>query len=246
MDYNSYYNECLEIQKNLNNNFIKKKLSGFIEDGKISQNSFKELKTQIISNENFKEFVPGMSQILDAESNNNLINTLENVCEEILIKTDNIFGCYSKLQEIKILRHLKQKNTETKNGAFNWHSDRHPDELINVLIYLNDVNEVGDGPFQYVIDYSTNEPYYNNNISHIVSEEFINTVGEIKSIFGVGGSYFIFDNNFFHRASVPINKNRDAIILQIRPTKIKRITPIDWEYVKMKFSNQMDNWEVYQ
>jgi hypothetical protein len=247
MDYNLYYKECLDIQNNLNNNFSKKSLLGFIEEGKLNNVLFNELKSQIKSNDiNFREFVPNMSQILDIESTNGLVVALENICGEILTKTDNIFGCYTKVQEIKILKHLKQPNTNTKNGAFVWHSDRHPYELINVLIYLNDVKEVGDGPFQYVLENSTNQPYYDNNISHAASEEHINSIGQTKSVFGDEGTYFIFDNNFFHRAAVPVNKNRDAIILQIRPTKIKRKNPIDWDYIKIKFPQQMENWDTYQ
>lgn len=247
MDYNLYYKECLDVQYNLTNNFTKKNLLGFIEQGTLNENSFNELKFQIKSNDaNFREFVPNMSQILDIELNDNLMVALENICEEILLKTDNVFGCYSKLQEIKILKHLKQPNTDIKNGAFIWHSDRHPYELINVLIYLNDVKEDGDGPFQYVLDYSTNEPFYNDNISQVASEEYINSIGKTESVFGSEGTYFIFDNNFFHRAAVPVNKNRDVIILQVRPTKIKRNNPIDWEYIKIKFSKQMENWNIYQ
>lgn len=248
MNHKNYYESCVSEAKKKGFNFQRKPLEGIL----LQDNLSKDLTDRIIlqiekENEKFREFVKNMSQILDVEVGGDMDKLLEETLQQIFPKLYNIFGCFVKIQDVKILRHLHltADKADWKEGAFKWHSDQHPAELINVMIYLNDVKNDESGPFQYVIDNQQN-PIYQNSESQFFNDDFVMSLGTKKSVYGNAGHFFVFDNNFIHRAAPTTGKKRDAIIFQVRPTSKKNETFIDWGYVKRHFNDQIQNWAIYE
>ena len=248
MNHKNYYDRCVSKVRVEGFNFQKKPLEGLLLQDDLSQDLTERIVSQIEKeNEKFREFVKGMSQILDVEVGGDMDKLIEEASGQIIPKLYDIFGCFVKIQEIKILRHLHltPDNADWREGAFKWHSDQHPTELVNVMIYLDDVKNDESGPFQYVAD-NQDKPVYVNSISQFFDDDFVMSLGVKKSVYGNPGHFFVFDNNFIHRAAPTTGKKRDVIIFQVRPTSKKNETFLDWDYMKRSFNDQMQNWATYE
>jgi len=248
MRHTQYYNYCLEEMKRQGIVFSRKKLNGLLLDGNLDSELTVKLKNEFVEKENsFRNFVNGMSKILDIVPGSKLDELVETASSQIIPRLYDVFGCYVKIQEVKILRHLHLLGEDAKKreGAFIWHSDQHPDELVNIMIYLDDVTEEGCGPFQYVSDENGN-PIYPRTPNQFLDENKVNNLGMRRSVLGKSGYYFVFDNNFIHRASPTTGQKRDAIIFQVRPTSKNNTKFLDWNYMNMKFDHQMANWSNYE
>jgi hypothetical protein len=234
MSTTEYYKQCVSKVRNL---------KGVLSEGKLTDESLNLLNGQLkVQADNYRPFVSGLSEIIDI--NDPLKNVLEKVCGEVMSVVDGVYGCDSKIQEIKILRHLHHDDVGIQKGAFIWHSDRHVDELLNVMLYLNDVTKVQHGPFQYIE--RNGQAYYNNSIAKNITHKEATSYGDVKSLLGEAGSFYVFDNNFLHRASVPTEKDRDAIIFQVRPTRKKQTEFIDLNYIKQPYTSKISSWNRYE
>jgi hypothetical protein len=191
----------------------------------------------------WRDFIIGKSRIMRMQDCNIGRNLLQELWNHLLPNFKFLMQCNVKLQEIKVLRNLPIGNN--LEGYFKWHSDRHPTELVNCILYLTDVINNENGPFQYLVESNCERPFYSNQKSAYLEEENIPKNIRVKSFLGCAGSYLIFDNNFFHRAGMPFKNYRDVIIFQIRPTK-KEEKNIDWIYLEKKFHEQMFDWNKYE
>ena len=130
-----------------------------------------------------------------------------------------IYNCPIQVIDVKFLRHLKSES-EHREGAFVWHTDNHPAEILNIIIYLSDVGK-DCGGMQYA-SYGDEimKQEYIQPTGGIVFDEHIRSLYndskfKIHDMLGKKGSFFIFDNCIMHRASTPILKDRDALLLQV-------------------------------
>ena len=185
----------------------------FSEDYTLLVKQFREALNQ----ERTKDFVPGMSSIwlIERESTKTLF---EKICSQVLgFIQENHFSRSCKLIDAKALKHFCPANPSRKEGAFIWHTDNHPPSILNVMIYLSDVDE-DCGPMQYCVD-SENIVFfeYSPPSGGVLKEDFFakNSNLQVKSLVGPSGTTFIFSNRIMHRASIPIKKERDALILQV-------------------------------
>ena len=84
----------------------------------------------------------------------------------------------------------------SKIGAFIWHYDNHPKLVINVIIYLNDVNN-DEGGFEFItidnniIKYNFSQPCGNRNMESFVSKNCDKI--KIHQVLGKTGKLFFFD-----------------------------------------------------
>lgn len=90
-----------------------------------------------------------------------------------------------------------------------WHYDNHPKLVINVIIYLNDVNN-NEGGFEYitinntVVKFNLSQPAGNRNMENFISTNYKKI--NFHQVLGKIGTLFYFDNNIVHRAGPNINK----------------------------------------
>lgn len=162
------------------------------------------------------DFIPGVSR----RYNENDIPGIKKLYEILIpyIKQNYTNNSEIKILDIKILKHLQ--GPYKKEGAFIWHHDNHPHNILNIIIYLTDVDDKSGG-FQYVSENNQavkipfKPPMGGKYHESYVNKMTKNNKFEIKTIEGIKGTAFIFDNCIIHRASIPSNKDRLALILQI-------------------------------
>lgn len=171
-----------------------------------------------IQNGTFKTFVPNMSVIHDIDNETRVIlDQLYKII--ILFFEEKVYKQQIKIIDEKILTHLNTPNQKI-DGAFAWHVDNHPENILNIMIYLTDVGE-NDGAFQYA-SFKDKDQVIKFNFSNpkggILKEHFINDNKEkikINQVEGLKGTIFAFSNCILHRASFPVDNKRTALILQV-------------------------------
>ena len=130
-----------------------------------------------------------------------------------------VYNCPIQVIDVKFLRHLKSES-EYRDGAFVWHSDNHPHEILNIIIYLSDV-EKDCGGMQYAShNGEIMKQEYRHPPRNILQDKYIQSLCndskfKIHSVLGKKGTFFTFDNCIMHRASTPTLRDRDALLLQV-------------------------------
>ena len=248
MNYNQYYDECRAVWE---------------EDGNKSSTEYNDYLTNVVTTnlvgdainnmvDVYNENIPNMKSLtpeysmIEFEGNSKLEEVTERLCSDISLILENHMGCHMKLQTIKLKRH---KNVDKVTlPAFRWHSDLHADPVLNIMVYISEVDE-GCGPFQYllngddrgiVIDNTTHD-FPDDYVEHIIK-----TFGlTINSFLGGPGSMCIFNNNIMHRGGIPTKNDRDVVLLQFRPTKKKPEKNLDWNYLNNSWEElmQWDKWD---
>jgi hypothetical protein len=158
-----------------------------------------------------KQFIPNISYIYNITEND-----IHNLLIKIIPFFENIYNSYLKIVDIKLLEH---KIGIFNEGAFLWHYDNHPKTIINIIIYLNEV-EKNSGGFEYItmnnkiIKQKYIKPQGNKNMESFVKNNNIN----INQVIGKKGTIFFFDNNIIHRAGSSLKKQRLALLIQVYPS----------------------------
>ena len=125
----------------------------------------------------------------------------------------------------KLSRHHQSLTNKHNYGPMSWHSDNHSEQILNLIVWLTDVDETC-GPMQYitlkgkVVSREFSSPAGGKNLES-QSAKILNTGGVIKNCTGSVGTAFLFDNNIYHRATPPCKRDRDALKLQIRISNYK-------------------------
>ena len=166
-------------------------------------------------------FVPDLSEMWDyGESTKAILAQLLEYTSPF-ISDEYYEGKKFDVIDIKFLRHLKQTGNPSLDGAFTWHADNHPPDVLNILVYLTDVGEWDGGMQIAVVDGRFVFRPYSEPSGGVNLEEFIKSISNydsftVNSVKGPKGTIFIFDNCIAHRAGLPVKNNRDALLLQIK------------------------------
>ena len=125
---------------------------------------------------------------------------------DIIIKEveKNLQKKFVKLTKIVFVKTIRS-STEINDGAFLWHWDNGPLNIIDVLLYLNDVDK-DCGEFEYL---TTNKDEPDMNVYHKGSggmRDINLKTKKINKFLGKRGDYIIFQNNISHRATTFSNK----------------------------------------
>ena len=172
-----------------------------------------------------------------------LEKSLEKASQEITKKISELMGCFTKVQEMKLIIHHKQhEDTKFRGAQYAWHWDNHPDELFNVMLYLSDVEGEDDGAYQYMAD-TSGKGIINKGFDHNLTEEFAQQLGIVKSVTGKAGDFFLFNNNNIHRAGVPTVKDRKVVLYHIRPCMKPVSKQLDWNYLNQHFETLL-RWDL--
>ena len=147
----------------------------------------------------------------------------------------SLFGCDVHVMGALIYRNLVLNNPKLKTSWL-WHYDNHPNEVIKVMIYLNDVDE-NTAPFEYLANSSSfvkiqpsrtgsdnwfGEPKWpHSRVPDDVLEKYQKEGYATKLAVGKKGTTLIFSQNILHRANVAKNHPRDVLVFQLKPIKSK-------------------------
>ena len=250
MHHNDYYEECRRIWTEEGN------ISGYDHNDYLTNVITTKLKGDAIEDmiKLYNQNIPNMKSlteeysIIEVESNSELEEVSERVCEDITSVISDLMGCHMKLFQIKLKRH---KNVDKVTlPAFRWHQELHPDPMLNVMVYINDVDE-GSGPFEYIVN-SDGRGTIINNTTHDFPDDFIDRILKdsemglkVTRFLGKPGSMCIFNNNILHRGSIPTKKDRDVLLFQFRPTRKKTEKHLDWNYLNRSWDQLLDwsSWE---
>jgi hypothetical protein len=101
-----------------------------------------------------------------------------------------------------------------------WHSDNEPNNVTRLIIYLDDVIDDGDSPFEYYDDPKNKiceYNYANNKIDGGWKKSRFFNLDEDKKIKVYGPKYssFIFHPNMIHKANFARTKKRDVISINL-------------------------------
>ena len=179
-----------------------------------------ESLTESLYKDPLVDFIPGTSKRWEYGADTEKL--LDDFCEYTLpVIAEVYYDGDIKIIDTKFLRHLALEESNA-TGAFEWHADNHPPEILNIIVYLSDVGE-NDGGMQYasIDDGVLIREYTNPPGGHSVEQQIAgvsSTEGfKIGTMAGKKGTFFIFDNCIYHRASHTADKNRDALLLQVAP-----------------------------
>ena len=215
-----YYNKCIinydkSNNKNtpINNNLITLHCLNELNENKEYNFEIEELIKKL-KNYQTEPFGKNGCEIYKTENFD-----LNNLFKIIIPYFEKLYNSHIKIIDIKFLKHLS--GNHHKEGVFKWHYDNHPKLIINIIIYLNDVNK-DEGGFEYItinddiVKFDFSKPAGGKDLESFVNINY-NKI-KIHQVLGKRGTLFYFDNNIVHRAGPKVNKERTALILQLYPS----------------------------
>ena len=141
-----------------------------------------------------------------------------------------ISSCYLTTNRVEIIRSVH--SDKTKSSSWLWHYDNNSEFHFKLFIYLSDVDD-NSAPFEYLhkgdscAAVKTTRTYPGNiaesifKHSRIPREDLkkLKDIGyNVRSATGPKGTWFLFDPNIIHRATVPKKGNyRDALVYHLHP-----------------------------
>ena len=148
----------------------------------------------------------------------------------------SIFGSYVHVMLAVIKRHNVVENAK-KESSWIWHYDNHPNEVIKIMIYLNDVDE-NTAPLEYLVDAEDNfvkiqpsrtgpenwfgKPKWpDSRVPDSLLKEYLEKGCKTKKITGPKGTIVIFSQNVLHRANIATSNPRDTLLYQLKPSETK-------------------------
>jgi len=175
----------------LENIFTREEIDSInIKANPIIKYKFNKIKTEIILEELIKS---GIADIV--MTNRNLRKMILEILPDPILFAFNIY-------EVDIM----QEKTHTNDNAIDgWHVDtpvlpfldRNMPNFVSLIVYLTDVMDFQDGPFEVASE--NNLENLSNNLTS-------------KKILGSKGTSFIWNNNYLHRASPNTGKIRRRVL----------------------------------
>jgi len=133
------------------------------------------------------------------------------------------YGLYSRLVSANIVQtRIDASDDRNRRGSEGWHRDPEDRPMFKAFIYLNDVTEVGHGPFQYVPDsrpggkYEPLMPRFGRGVYDMTyktrpdperADAEIDPA-DIVTAFGRAGTIFFCDTSGFHRGGYCTTQDR--------------------------------------
>ena len=191
-----------------------------IEKLNVSYGNLLDVFIESLHKDPMKPFIEGMSERWELSKQTQ--SRLDEILNILIPKVSEKYYDGGDLQviDVKLLRHLK--GSSDCGGAFDWHSDNHPPEILNIIVYISDVDEDGGGMEYCKLDGEIlDRPYTHPPGGHVMESEVNNLKQnsnfEIEKMIGEVGTTFVFDNCILHRATSVDSKDRDALLLQVKP-----------------------------
>lgn len=157
---------------------------------------------------------------------------IDTICNILVPKLEeDMFLCNLYVDKIYIYRTSPVKE---RTSSYIWHYDNNPNEVVKTLIYLSDVKDDRNSPYEYfvnpegsgILGKSTRTggsvwyvPANNSRVNKEVDSLMSQDKGySTKKVFGPQGTTCSFVNNAVHRANPVIEGYRDVINIRVKPT----------------------------
>ena len=177
------------------------------------QNYRRDIKTKYLNS--IKRFLFEYWQSGETLNFNNPFVNLA-LSENVLAIVSNYLGCWPILHDYRLweTRLMKEKGIATWSQT--WHRDPEDKKLLNIFIYLNDVEDYGTGPFQYIPGSHIEGPYWKvlpqvlpPTASYPGKENVEKLLGDkIISCYGKAGTVILADTSGLHRGGYSTTKPR--------------------------------------
>lgn len=156
-----------------------------------------------------------------------------------------------KLKLLDITSWLTFPNNDEKNLKYDaqiWHRDVNKLSDIKLMIYLTDVNNIDDGPFE-ILDNSHNiskKILYDNDVSFRISDEKLKNenIYDKKSFYGKKGTCFLANTRAFHRG-VKVSKNYRLILELYFSSSIFGKHEFHNPYTKPKLDKDWPSYKIW-
>lgn len=164
------------------------------------------------------------------------VRGLEEFCQSIIPQVEeHIFGSYVEINSPFLEYKFAGAKMEEKDEKF--HSDRHYEDTVRLIVYLNDVDE-GSAPFEYIRHKVTGEvprlpvaqhpkKTEKGRVKKEIIDEYLNNGYEQVKVVGKKGTFIIFDSKIIHKANKAKTGDRKVVVLPIRPATAKHDRYID-------------------
>lgn len=150
--------------------------------------------------------------------------------EELLDVVEHYLGVAPRYFGPEVRREVADSQA---TGVRQWHRDSEDRRMVKVLVWLNDVDELG-GPFAYIpVDRSTEAVRELRYVSGFVSDEKLYSIvpeGEVRTVTGPKWTAFMADNTrLVHKASPPVARDRYSVTFTWSTRHpLKTIEPVPW------------------
>lgn len=169
------------------------------------------------------------------------IEGIEALCQKVMPEVEKyMYGSHVEVASSFTEMKFVTRQTIARGGLF--HSDRHYEDTIRMIIYMSDVDE-DNAPFEYIRHKETKKtvrikaadhPRYtiNGRIPEEVLNDYLDNGYERIRITGKKGTMVLFDSKIIHKANTPKNGSRVVLVLPIRPSIFKPARYVDPRHVE--------------
>tara|TARA_Y100000389_G_scaffold121153_1_gene118535 strand:+ start:7736 stop:8611 length:876 start_codon:yes stop_codon:yes gene_type:complete len=226
--YDFFLKDKFEFKKKIYNTTIKnyidydKIISSLTNFKSTSVNNVEIHKRLTDTNDNFTQISFLIKSVLDQ------------LIEEKIINKNFQIGFFNVNYNLILPKIRNDREIDVFSDA--WHLDNYSPRLLNVIIYLDDVSEVGGG-FQYLKDEEIVKTYKELKLSRWKRSQFINGLKiSPKTIYGKKGTFCMFNApNILHKGSAPKDKKRISLTFSLLPSISK------FDFSKLNFKNLLDS-----
>ena len=142
---------------------------------------------------------------------------------KLLEIANGFYGLYTRLVSANIVQTRADASSERlRQGSEGWHRDPEDTPMFKIFIYLNDVLDVGSGPFQYISEsrpggrYEHLMPRFGRGVydpTYKTKPDWEQTDREVEAedvvtVLGRAGSMFFCDTSAFHRGGYCTTQDR--------------------------------------
>jgi hypothetical protein len=141
----------------------------------------------------------------------------------LLEVANGFYGLYTRLVSANIVQTRTDAGPDRqRQGSEGWHRDPEDTPMFKTFVYVNDVLELGDGPFQYVPDSRPGgkyeylmprfgrgvyDPSYKTKPDWAQADQDIDPA-DVVTVLGRAGTMFFADTSAFHRGGYCTKQDR--------------------------------------
>lgn len=131
---------------------------------------------------------------------------------------DRLVSAYYRSRwEIRNVLCYRTRPVAEARGSYQWHTDNFPFGSLKVILYMNDVRTIADGPLLYALASQNEIRRRLGEPAPRPSEEYVQSRFRILECTAPAGTVIVFQNNGIHRAVPPREGHREVVNFTLYP-----------------------------